>query len=221
MMHDITISGELSQKVPGLQLYCIQADVTVGDTPDGLWQLILAGCRQLSESLKLEEISSLPAIKASRQAYKLTGKDPARYRLSAEALLRRAVKEKDLYRINNVVDLLNLVSITTGFSIGGYDASRISGAVDFGIGRKDEPYTGIGRGPLNIEGLPVFRDELGPFGSPTSDSERTSVHVDTTQFLMVIIGFGANELLPEAGEFACELLQKYADSSNLEINNIQ
>lgn len=220
-MHDITVSEELRRRVPGLQLYCIQAEVTVRDTPDELWQLILAGCRQLSESLKLDEISSMPAIKASRQAYKLTGKDPARYRLSAEALLRRAVKEKDLYRINNVVDLLNLVSITTGFSIGGYDASRILGRVVFGIGAKDEPYTGIGRGPLNIEGLPVFRDDQGPFGSPTSDSERTCVTADTQRFLMVIIGFGSTEPLPEAGEMACELLKKYAGSSSPEIKIIQ
>lgn len=220
-MVDITLSEELRYKVPGIQLYCIQAGVTVVDTPDELWQLILTQCRQLSEKLKLEEISSLPAIKSSRRAYKLTGKDPARYRLSAEALLRRAVKEKDLYRINNVVDLLNLVSIITGFSIGGYDASRIVGPVVFGIGAKDEPYTGIGRGPLNIEGLPVFRDDEGSFGSPTSDSERTSVHAGTTQFLMVIIGFGANELLPEAGEMACDLLRKYAGSSNPEIKIIE
>ena len=89
-MVDITLSEELRYKVPGIQLYCIQAGVTVVDTPDELWQLILTQCRQLSEKLKLEEISSLPAIKSSRRAYKLTGKDPARYRLSAEALLRRA-----------------------------------------------------------------------------------------------------------------------------------
>lgn len=219
-MHEITISEELRQKLPGLQLYCIQAGVTVCDTPEELWQMILSGCRQLSERLKLEEISSLPAIRASRQAYKLTGKDPARYRLSAEALLRRAVKEKDLYRINNVVDLLNLISISTGFSIGGYDASRITGPVVFGIGTKDEPYTGLGRGPLNIEGLPVFRDNEGPFGSPTSDSERTGISADTTHFLMVIIGFGANELLTDAGNMACELLKKYAGSSSPEIKII-
>lgn len=220
-MHDITISGEIRQRVPGIQLYCIESAVTVRDTPEELWQLILDRCRYLNETLQLEEISSLPAVRASRQAYKSTGKDPARYRLSAEALLRRAVKEKDLYRINNVVDLLNLVSITTGFSIGGYDASRIRGSVDFGIGRNDEPYTGIGRGPLNIGGLPVFRDDLGPFGSPTSDSERTSVNDDTQQFLMVIIGFGAHEHLSKAGEMACELMKKYAGSSIPEIKIIQ
>jgi DNA/RNA-binding domain of Phe-tRNA-synthetase-like protein len=220
-MHTITVSALLKEKVPGLKLFCIETNVVLNETPDQLWHLVIEKCRELNGNLKLEDISSLPAIKASRQAYKATGKDPARYRLSAEALLRRAVKEKELYRINNVVDLLNLVSISSGFSIGGYDAEKISGAVEFGIGSKDEPYTGIGRGPLNIEGLPVFRDEQGAFGTPTSDSERTCVTQTTRRFLMVIIGFGANHLLPEAGKMAVELLTLYSQATNTEIKIIE
>jgi DNA/RNA-binding domain of Phe-tRNA-synthetase-like protein len=220
-MRTITVSELLKAKVPGLQLLCIDTDVVLKKTPDQLWQIVTDKCRELNANLKVEEISTLPAIKVSRQAYKATGKDPARYRLSAEALLRRAVKEKELYRINNVVDLLNLVSISTGFSIGGYDADRITGNIEFGIGNKDEPYTGIGRGPLNIEGLPVFRDELGPFGTPTSDSERTCVTENTLRFLMVIIGFGANNHLPEAGTMAVDLLTRFAQATKTEIKIIE
>jgi DNA/RNA-binding domain of Phe-tRNA-synthetase-like protein len=169
----------------------------------------------------VEDISSLPAIRASRNAYKATGKDPARYRLSAEALLRRVVKGEELYRISNVVDLLNLVSITTGFSIGGYDASKIDGEMQFGIGEAEEPYSGIGRGTLNIEGLPVFRDQSGAFGSPTSDSERTCVDNGTKRFLMVIIAFGATLAPDEAGEMAVYLLKEFANASSIEINQIR
>jgi DNA/RNA-binding domain of Phe-tRNA-synthetase-like protein len=220
-MRTITVSGLLKTKVPGLQLLCIETDVVLKETPGQLWHLVKAKCRELNASLLIENISALPAIKASRQAYKATGKDPARYRLSAEALLRRAVKEKELYRINNVVDLLNLVSISTGFSIGGYDAEKITGIIEFGIGFKDEPYTGIGRGSLNIEGLPVFRDELGAFGTPTSDSDRTCVTEDTCRFLMVIIGFGANDHLPEAGTMAVDLLTRFAQATRTEIKIIE
>lgn len=220
-MQTITVSELLKTKVPGLQLLCIETDVVLKETPDQLWHLVTAKCRELNANLLIENISALPAIKASRQAYKATGKDPARYRLSAEALLRRAVKEKELYRINNVVDLLNLVSISTGFSIGGYDADRITGNIEFGIGNKDEPYTGIGRGLLNIEGLPVFRDELGAFGTPTSDSERTCVTENTRRFLMVIIGFGAINHLPEAGTMAVDLLTRFAMATKTEIKIIE
>lgn len=220
-MNKIRISEHLREKVGGLTLYCIETDVVVEPSSEELWHLVLAKCRELNTGLKIEDISSLPAIQASRRAYKAAGKDPARYRLSAEALLRRAVKDKELYRINNVVDLLNLVSVNSGFSIGGYDADKISGEIEFGIGSKDEPYEGIGRGALNIEGLPVFRDQLGAFGSPTSDSERTSVSDNTRRFLMVIIGFGANQMPGKAGEEASALLVRFAQAANMEIMIIQ
>jgi len=220
-MLKISISPELKGRVPALTLCCILATVKVGETPLALWSGISEKCRELNESLRTEDISSLPAIRSSRQAYKATGKDPARYRLSAEALIRRAVKDKELYQINNVVDLLNLVSLTTGFSIGGYDADTIVGEVEMVIGQPDEPYTGIGRGVLNIEGLPVFRDGQGAFGTPTSDSERTSVTEQTTRFLMVIIGFGAEAHLDEAGELAVELLGKYAAAKEIETQTIE
>ncbi len=219
-MQIISVSPVLKVRVKDLQLFCIESDVVLQPTSADLWHLIQDTCKELSSRMKIEEISALPAVQASRRAYKAAGKDPARYRLSAEALLRRAIKEKELYRINNVVDLLNLVSIQSGFSIGGYDAGRISGEIEFGIGRKDEPYTGIGRGLLNIDGLPVFRDDLGAFGSPTSDSERTSVTGNTRRFLMVIIEFGASHLLQEAGEQAVALLKRFAGAENIEIKVI-
>jgi DNA/RNA-binding domain of Phe-tRNA-synthetase-like protein len=163
----------------------------------------------------------MPAINASRRAYKACGKDPARYRLSAEALLRRVLKRGEIYQINNVVDLLNLVSISTGFSIGGYDADKIEGDAAFGIGEKDEPYSGIGRGELNIECMPVFRDRNGAFGTPTSDSQRTSVSLNTKRFLMIIINYGASTSINEATEMAIYLLKKYAKATNIELKTIK
>jgi DNA/RNA-binding domain of Phe-tRNA-synthetase-like protein len=132
------------------------------------------------------------------------------------------VKSSEIYQINNVVDLLNLVSISTGFSIGGYDAEKIEGDIIFGIGEKNEPYTGIGRGELNIEFLPVFRDATGAFGTPTSDSVRTSVSLETKRFLMIIVDFGGEELqLSEATDLAVALLEKYAGAVNFEIKLIK
>jgi DNA/RNA-binding domain of Phe-tRNA-synthetase-like protein len=220
-MSEIKISDGLKSKVPELQMFCIECDVKSGETPDILWNHLSKKCFEIHSGLKIEEISSLPAIKASRTAYKACGKDPARYRLSAEALLRRVVKGESLNRIGNIVDIINLVSVSTGFSIGGYDARKIQGTIRFGIGEENEPYSGIGRGDLNIEGLPVFRDDAGAFGNPTSDSVRTCVDGNTQRFLMVIIGFGACDLLQEAGEMAVQLLCEFADAKSLDINIIQ
>ena len=218
-MQFISISETLASKVENIQLSCITCDVTVQQKNEALWNEINKKITTIAAELKVEQISKMPAVAASRKAYKACGKDPARYRLSAEALLRRVIKRKELYQVNNVVDLLNLVSISSGFSIGGYDADKISGKITFGIGENDEPYEGIGRGELNIAFLPVFRDEVGAFGSPTSDSLRTAVAETTKRFLMVIIDFGGGEL-QQATEFAISLLEKYASAKNIEIKTV-
>jgi DNA/RNA-binding domain of Phe-tRNA-synthetase-like protein len=219
-MLKITVSNDLAVKVPELQLACIECDVVMLPCQEELWKEIQQKINKIASTISIEQISQLPAISTSRKAYKACGKDPARYRLSAEALLRRVVNRNEIYQINNVVDLLNLVSISTGFSIGGYDADKIEGDIVYGIGRQNEPYFGIGRGELNIEGMPVFRDVVGAFGTPTSDSERTSVSLETKRFLMIIIDYAASPQLTEATAFAKDLLVKYAQSSNFEIKTI-
>jgi DNA/RNA-binding domain of Phe-tRNA-synthetase-like protein len=220
-MQNISVSEELRSKVTSLKLACIGCDVVLQSKNEELWKLVEQKVAELARKFQIEEISTIPAITASRKAYKACGKDPARYRLSAEALLRRVVNRGEIYQINNVVDALNLVSISTGFSIGGYDAEKIAGNVVFGIGREGELYTGIGRGDLNIAGMPVFRDESGAFGTPTSDSERTSVTENTRRFLMIIIDYAATTLLDEATNLARELLVQFAGATNFEIKNIE
>ena len=217
-MRKITISDELAGKVSELQLSCILCDVVPVRVNVQLWNGIQQKINEIASTISIEQISRIPAISASRKAYKACGKDPARYRLSAEALLRRVVNRNEIYQINNVIDLLNLVSISTGFSIGGYDNDKIEGDIVYGIGRQNEPYIGIGRGELNIEGMPVFRDAKGAFGTPTSDSERTAVLLETKRFLMIIIDYAASPQLAEATGFAKELLIKYADADNFEIS---
>ena len=64
------------------------------------------------------------------QAYKRLGKDPNRYRPSAEALRRRILRGLPLYKIDTLVDIVNLVSIRSGYSIGGFDADKIVGGLE-------------------------------------------------------------------------------------------
>lgn len=220
-MRRISINKELADKVPEIVLSCIECDIEYQDQNGDLWEKIESKIAELNENLRVEEISKIPAIAASRRAYKKCGKDPARYRLSAEALLRRVLKRGEIYQVNNVVDQLNLVSISSGFSIGGYDADSIVGDVTFGIGEKDEPYEGIGRGELNIEFMPVFRDAKGAFGTPTSDSVRTCVTNKTKRFLMIIIAYEATDALKTATGQALDLLKKYAGAKNFELKTIQ
>jgi DNA/RNA-binding domain of Phe-tRNA-synthetase-like protein len=219
-MIPVSISKKLQEKLPLLRLSCIESNVITEDKNEELWNMICHKVADIARNVKTDQINKIPAIAYSRKAYKICGKDPARYRPSAEALMRRAVKQKDIFQINNVVDLLNLVSLSTGFSIGGYDAEKISGNVIFDIGSADEDYEGIGRGRLNIEHLPVFRDEKGPFGSPTSDSVRTSVTIETNRFLMILIDFGSSEELVKATDMAVDLSEFYAKAIDLQTQTI-
>lgn len=214
---EITIGPELRQKCPQLQLGCLSAEVQVAPSGPKLLQEMEQACSRIMASLEMEDISSLPNIHSAREAYKATGKKPGRYRPSAEALLRRVVSGKGLYHINNVVDVINLCSVTTHFSIGGYDAERISGKATAGIGQEGEPYQAIARGPLNIAGLPVLRDELGAFGSPTSDSNRTMVERRARRLLLVFFNFGGEGEVVNALEDAARLIVTHCQGKNVEI----
>jgi DNA/RNA-binding domain of Phe-tRNA-synthetase-like protein len=164
--------------------------------------------RYTIDSLKL-----MPAIQATRAAYKACGKDPSRYRPSSEALIRRTLRGMELYKVDTLVDAVNLASIAYGYSIGGFDADKIQGdTLTLGIGRAGEPYEGIGRGPLNIEGLPVYRDQIGGIGTPTSDHERTKLSLSTTRLLAVVNGYGGGEFLDDTITLLQSLLREYAAS---------
>ena len=213
---NITISTEIKKAVPNLILGIVTADVKVQENNPALWELIDKDVEQLKANLKIDDISKIPTITSSRKAYKALGKDPARYRLSAEALMRRTLKGNDLYRINNVVDLLNLISLKTGYSIGGYDIDKIDGDILMTKGEENVEYEGIGRGMLNIQNLPVLKDRQGTFGSPTSDSVRTSVTVDTERFMMVIFNFGNHPLFDETMALAEQFLLEFGGATRVE-----
>jgi DNA/RNA-binding domain of Phe-tRNA-synthetase-like protein len=213
-MPRVTIDAEMKAKCPRVALACVTAEVEAGPTPEGL-DKELRVCEE--KVLKLAEpkaVLEAAGILATRAAYKALGKDPARYRGSAEALLRRVIAGKGLPRINNVVDVINLVSIESRLPVGLYDLAHVQGDVVFRAGRAGETYKGIGKYDLNLEGLPVFCDAAGPHGSPTSDSERTMVTLATKQVIAIIISFGGEKSLTERGQVTCSLLEKHAGARN-------
>jgi DNA/RNA-binding domain of Phe-tRNA-synthetase-like protein len=167
----------------------VVADVVVAPSDAALDRVSAEAVTAATGRLEVCRAQDWTAVAATRAAYKALGKDPARYRPAAEALLRRVAQGKGLFRVNTVVEVNNLLSLETGFSIGTYDLGKLQPPLVFRPSRPGEAYEGIGRGPLNLEGLPVFADTLGPFGSPTSDSARSMVDSATTRILMVLIGF--------------------------------
>ena len=213
-MIQIKISKELKQSCPDITLGCIQANVYVQPSCKELEMRIDNTANKLRTEMSLEEISALANIKESREAYKRLGKDPSRYRLSSEALIRRILQGKKVYRINNIVDINNLVSIISFHSVGSYDVDKIKPPVIFAAGQAGDSYKGIGKDFINIENLPVFSDSQGNFGSPTSDSERTMITNESSNIVMNIISFSGKEDLDQYLNYAQQLLEKYADGKN-------
>ncbi|BDS11623.1 B3/B4 domain-containing protein [Aureispira anguillae] len=216
MQKKIVIDPLLKEKCPQLTLGCLSCTVVWEEKSTALAAAIQQTCTDFSKKLETPAISKIATIASSRTAYKALGKDPSRYRLSAEALLRRVVKGKGLYEINTIVDTLNLISIQTGYSIGGYDLDKIDGDIVLGIGEEGEPYQAIGRGDLNISNLPIFRDAQGAFGSPTSDSTRTMVTAETTHFLMIFLNFGKHDNLQEVLERTVDYYQQFTTATNFQ-----
>lgn len=215
-MKHVFIENTFAATCPALRVGVIQARVTNSESDPILWQLIGEEEARIAATYRLDEINKRPAIQATRKAYRSFGKDPNRYRVSSEALCRRIVKGMGIYRIDTLVDLGNLVSIRAGYSIGAFDANRIDGdSLTLGVGREGELFHGIGRGTLNIEGLPVYRDRTGGIGTPTSDEERTKISLDTRHLLLLINAYGEEMPLDETIDWTVELLQRFVAATDI------
>lgn len=216
MVH-INISDILRDKFEeNLSIGVIKSKVQIEKKNDLLWSEIDKKCAEHFADMQLEEVLKIDNIKAARDAYKKLGKDPSRYRLSSESLVRRIVKKKELFNVNNVVDLSNLLSLVSCNPVCTYDLIKIGNEISFSVGKEGEEYEGIGRGKIKLENLPVFEDEKGKFGSTTSDSIRAMITEDTEEILMFVVSFNEEDNLNNHLEYAEELLKKYAAAENIE-----
>ena len=210
----IVVSREIENVCPTFVGAAVEAQVTNSSYCEALWDEIHALEDQFRQELTTESLKQLPGIAATRSVYKACGKDPSRYRPASEQLIRRMLQGKELYQIDTLVDLVNLASIAFGYSIGGFDADKFVGdTLTLGVGREGEPYEGIGRGTINIAGLPVYRDAEGGVGTPTSDHERTKMTLGTTHLVVLINGYdGDEQRVRQNAEFIQQLVRKYCQS---------
>ena len=213
-MIDITIDPRFREIAPGLVLGCVATGVRAEAGSEALWaEMNEAGRRTAA---RVAEPARAPEIAALRALYKALGKEPSRYRGSPEALLRRVKQEKELYRILNVVDVVNLVSLETLLPIGLYDAALLRPPLAFRRGGAGEAYDGIGKEALNLDGLPVLADATGPFGSPTSDSRRTMITPSAREVLAVVFGVTGRAALEPAVALLADGFRRHAAATDVE-----
>jgi DNA/RNA-binding domain of Phe-tRNA-synthetase-like protein len=209
-MFTVTIDGALKAKCPRVALCCVAGNVEAVETPAALLAEMKACEAKILGLSEPRAVLEGPHISVTRAGYKALGKDPARYRGSAEALLRRILSGKSFPQISAIVDIINLVSVESRLPVGLYDLANVQGDILFRAGRTGETYKGIGKYDLNLEGLPVFCDAAGPHGSPTSDSERTMVTPATKRIAAILVGFGGSAGLDRWCQRMTTLLQQYA-----------
>lgn len=212
----LKIENEFAGKLPGYRVILMECNVSNSETSPALKEAMDKLAEDIAGRYKVEDINKRPPIAATRQAYKVCGKDPNRYRPSQEQLMRRIVRGLGLYNVNSLVDTGNILSLEAGCSVGCFDAAKIQGdTLTVGIGKPEEPYEGIGRGPLNIEGLPVVRDAAGGIGTPTSDNERTKIDTDTSRLVMTIHLFDPEVDSKSVTEMAAALFTRYCSASDI------
>ena len=216
-MIQVEIDPRILEVCPQVRIGLVSATVVNEPTCDALWAEIEAAAEDVKQRFALLAINERPAIAGTRRLYRALGKDPSRYRVSSEALCRRIIRGLGIYRLTTLIDVVNLVSIKSGYAISGLDRDKIAGnKLTMGVGTDDDIYNGIGRGVLNIEGMPVYRDAAGPIATPTSDEERTKFTDETTHVQININAFVPEMPLEEAVEWMAELLKKYAHATDVE-----
>ncbi len=214
----IQIDETISAAVPDAALGVLTCSAVVAESSADLLADFDDTVKAMQDDYTLEKVAQNPHVAATRKAYKALGKDPLKYRNSAEAMLRRIAKGNGLYRINNAVDINNMASVASGYSLGAYDCAAIKGQIVWKRAPDGEKYKGIGKDVLNIEHLPALYDDEGVFGNPTSDSRRTMIETGGRKNLLyVIYAFdGADEVRIWLDNLA-ELLKKYANAEDVQI----
>lgn len=202
----VTISQEIKTRWPEAALGLLIYEAQVEESSPQLLAALDQSIQDLAQQYALDTIAKNPHIEATRKAYKALGTSPHEHRNAAEAMLRRVVKGSGLYHINNVVEVNNLISISSGYSIGSYDLGQLQGDLCLDRPPEDTRYEGIGKGALTITHMPVLRDELGWFGNPSSDSRRAMIQPGKRRVCSVLYGFdGGDALAPWLKKFAAAL----------------
>ena len=204
-----SISEEIRSTCPDTALGILHYRASVEQSSPELLKTFEETMAALASSYQMDTIAKNPHIASTRGAYKALGKSPHEYRNAAEAMLRRVVKQSGLYHINNVVEVNNCISVSSGYSIGSYDTGCLKGDVELRRAPEETHYPGIGKGSVNIGCLPVLYDAEGPFGNPTSDSRRAMIQEGERNIVSVLYSFdGPAELKPWMDQFA-GMLQQY------------
>lgn len=218
MTYPVSVDPALYDVYPEIRLGCLRFTARVREPDERFWsEMEETYLPQVRAAIDGKGWSEIPGVRGSRLMYKAFGRNPGRYRVSSEALMRRVRRSDPLYRINSVVDVNNLISVQSGLSVGSYDLEKVHGNIVMRRGAAGETYPGIGKDAIDLENLLVLTDDLGAFGSSMSDSTRSMVTLETRDVLVVLHCFENDMDLPALLEETKTAFETYADVQNVEI----
>ena len=218
MIYPVSVDPALYDVYPEIRLGCLRFTANVREPDERFWSEMEETCLpQVRAAIDGKGWSEIPGVRGSRLMYKAFGRNPGRYRVSSEALMRRVRRSDPLYRINSVVDVNNLISVRSGLSVGSYDLDKVQGDIVMRRGAAGETYPGIGKDAIDLENLLVLTDDLGAFGSSMSDSTRSMVTLETRDVLVVLHCFEDDMDLPALLEESRSAFETYADAQNVEM----
>jgi len=117
------------------------------------------------------------------------GHKPAGRGKPAAEYLVRAVGEGALDSINVAVDILNVVSLHSGFSIALVDLELARPTFRVAPGPEDGTYVFNASGQeMALKGLICLYDNQGPCGNPVKDAMRVKTRPETTQTMTIVWG---------------------------------
>ena len=218
MTYPVSIDPALYAVYPEIRLGCLRFTAEVKAPDERFWaEMEETYLPQVRAAIEGRSWSEIPGIRGSRLMYKAFGRNPGRYRVSSEALIRRVRRSDPLYRINSVVDVNNLISVQSGLSVGSYDLEKVQGSIIMRRGAAGETYSGIGKDAIDLEDLLVLTDEVGAFGSSMSDSTRSMVTLESRDILVVLHCFENDLDLPALLEETESAFERYANAQNVEM----
>jgi DNA/RNA-binding domain of Phe-tRNA-synthetase-like protein len=174
-----TMSAE--HALPGWRLVWVRLQLAEPAMATGIRRLAAARARERWSAAAYVDSSVVAAI---RRLFREAGADPTRYRPSSEALLRRVLKGEELPDVHPLVDLNNAVSVELAVPCCVMRAGSVGPQVRVRAGTEGERMESL-RGDFDLAGKPLLEDDIGPFGTPITDSRRVAVVPSTRAAWMV------------------------------------
>ncbi|RBW69382.1 B3/B4 domain-containing protein [Bacillus taeanensis] len=186
-MTHLTISETIKKQFPTFKIGVISYhNIIIDSSPKMLRGRLNLFQEHLIMELSEKNISDSNSISEWRKIFKQLGTDPAKYRLSSEALLRRIQKGNKLPFIHSAVDLTNFFSLQYQLPLGIYDLNQLKGNLHLKIGTEEDQYEGLNGRTVNMKNKLITSDDKGAFGSPIVDSRRTMVTESTENALHIV-----------------------------------